>query len=185
MQRSPIAALALATAFLASACAGCPHKAPEPEAQSAASPSQSQATNHDSQTPSRSEPLFDPSSISAEVKTATMTDIAAYVEQLNAIIRAKDFDAWKARLTDEYIRHFSDPEVLGGPSKTLGRKLADLRDYFLYVVYPSRQYDRVDDIEFVSETEVTAYTVNPKGERLVLYSLEKIDGTWKIGMGRQ
>jgi hypothetical protein len=183
MQRSPIAALALAAAVLASACAGCPQKTPEPEVQNGSSTEQ--AANNEPTTQIQHASVFDPSTISAEVKTATMTDIAAYVEQLNAIIRAKDFTAWKARLTDEYVRHFSDPEVLSGPSKTLGRKLADLRDYFLYVVYPSRQYDRVDDIEFISETEVTAYTVNPKGERLVLYSLEKIDGVWKIGIGRQ
>jgi len=114
-----------------------------------------------------------------------MTDITSYVESLNAIIRSKDFSGWKSRLTDEYVSRYSDPDVLKGPSKTLGRTLSTLYDYFLYVVYPSRQYDRVDDIEFVSETEVTAYTVNPKGERLVLYSLERIGGTWKIGIGRQ
>jgi len=114
-----------------------------------------------------------------------MTDIASYVEELNSIIRARNFEAWKSRLTEQYISLYSDPAVLSGPSKTLGRTISSLRDYFLLVVYPSRQYDRVDDIEFVSETEVTAYTVNPKGERLVLYSLEKIGGAWKIGIGRQ
>ena len=41
---------------------------------------------------------------------------------------------------------------------------------FIYVVYPSRQNDRVDDIEFIDATHIRAITVNAKGERLVLYT---------------
>ncbi len=185
MRRSPIAAVLIAALLLAAACAGGPPVSPGP---GPSAPDQASAPVPGDPAPDpdpRPEPAFDPSAVSAEVKNATMTDIASYVEELNSIIRARNFDAWKSRLTEQYVSLYSDPAVLSGPSKTLGRTISDLRDYFLLVVYPSRQYDRVDDIEFVSETEVTAYTVNPKGERLVLYSLEKIGGAWKIGIGRQ
>jgi hypothetical protein len=181
MQRSPIAAVVLAAALLATSCPGGPAPAPQP---AVLEPTPVPLPKDPDPTPP---PLsaFNPASVSAEVKSATMVDIKSYVEELNSIIRKKDFEGWKSRLTDQYVSRYSNPEVLAGPSKTLGRTLATLYDYFVYVVYPSRQYDRVDDIDFVSETEVTAYTVNPKGEKLVLYSLEKIGGSWKIGIGRQ
>jgi hypothetical protein len=45
---------------------------------------------------------------------------------------------------------------------------------------PSRANDRVDDIEFISQKRVKAYTVSQKGERLRLYDLEKTNEGWKI-----
>lgn len=118
-----------------------------------------------------------------------MTGIRDFVENLNGIIRRQDFEAWKLHLAADYIEYWSDPATLGRVSespvlKRLGIKLASLKDYFTYVVYPSRQNDRVDDIEFVSERLVKAVTVSPKGEHQILYSLEKSGDTWKIGIGR-
>jgi hypothetical protein len=174
----------MAAALLATACAGGPAPAPGPVPQPPTQPAA--VVEPKAPDPVRApQPAFDPASVSAEVKNATMVDIKSYVEGLNDIIRKKDFEGWKARLTEQYVARYSNPDVLAGPSKTLGRTLTTLYDYFIFVVYPSRQYDRVDDIDFVSENEVTAYTVNPKGEKLVLYSLERIGGTWKIGIGRQ
>jgi hypothetical protein len=54
------------------------------------------------------------------------------------------------------------------------------RDYFDYVVVPSHTNDRVDEIAFSSQTQVTAYTRDEKGQRLILYDLEHINGQWKI-----
>jgi hypothetical protein len=63
------------------------------------------------------------------------------------------------------------------PSKR--RTLKSLEDYFLYVVVPSRDNDHVDDIEFVTQSRVKAYTETPKGQRR-LYDLESSGNTWKI-----
>ena len=68
--------------------------------------------------------------------------------------------------------------------KRKGIKLQTLKDYFIYVVYPSRQNDKVDDIEFVGENLIKAITVSPKGDRNILYMLEKHGDAWKIGIGR-
>jgi len=40
--------------------------------------------------------------------------------------------------------------------------LRDLKDYFMYVVVPSRANDRVDDIEFIGQNRVKAFTVTEK-----------------------
>ena len=132
---------------------------------------------------------FNPATVSEAVKTATFSDAKVLVDKLNAIIQAQNFDAWLEYLTDDYKSYYSNPEVLAKLSessvlKRLGVKLTTIRDYFLYVVYPSRQNARLDDIEFLGADRIMALTVSPKGERLVLYYLEKKKETWKIGIGR-
>lgn len=135
------------------------------------------------------EKTFDPASVTKEVYEATLFDIKKFIEQLNTIIRNRDYDTWIGYLSPEYIAETSDPAYLAKISETpiLKRQsitLRSLKDYFLYVVVPSRQNDRVDEIEFVGEDRIVAFTLNAKGERLVLYYLEKLDHLWKIGFGR-
>lgn len=136
------------------------------------------------------EPIaFDPSAVTEEVKTATFVDVRALIESLNQIIRRQDYEAWLSNLTEDYIRFYSDPSILAKYSeypimKRKGIKLLTLKDYFVNVVYPSRQNDKVDDIEFVGENLIKAITVSPKGDRNILYMLEKHGDAWKIGIGR-
>lgn len=138
---------------------------------------------------SESQTTFDPASIPPKVKMDAMEEIKGIIDELNKIIRHKDYLAWKEYLTSEYIDLYSAPEVLAQMSdssklKGKGIVLRSLEDYFLYVVYPSRQSVRVDDIEFTSPTQVKAVTVAPSGDRQVYYYLEKTDKSWKIGTGR-
>jgi hypothetical protein len=135
------------------------------------------------------EAAFDPSKVTPEEKAAAITDIRALILSLNTIIQRKDYEAWLGCLTDEYRAYYSRPDVLAQMSeypilKRMGIRLSSIEDYFLYVVYPSRQNDRVDDIDFVGEKRVKAITLSPKGERQILYNLEKHGDTWKIGIGR-
>jgi hypothetical protein len=133
--------------------------------------------------------VFDPATVSAEVKEMTFTDVKRLIQNLNTVIQTRNYDLWTTNLTDDYLEYWSDPETLArlSESPVLRRQnitLTTLRDYFIHVVYPSRQNDRVDDIEFIGETRIKAIIINPKGERLVLYNLEKIGDTWKIANWR-
>jgi hypothetical protein len=132
---------------------------------------------------------FDPELVSVELKETTFADISVLIETLNTIIRRRDFGGWTGYLTEEYARHYSDPAVLAEMSQEPALKrynvvLRSMQDFFNYVVYPSRQNMRVDDIEFIDENKVRAITINSKEERLVLYNLEKIGDTWKIAIWR-
>jgi hypothetical protein len=132
---------------------------------------------------------FDPATISVELKQTTFVDVRELILNLNSIIQAKNFDAWSKALTQDYLEHYSSSETLAKLSessvlKRQGLALRSLEDYFKYVVYPSRQNDRVDDIEFIEPAKIKAILINPKGERLVLYNLEKIGDTWKIAIWR-
>lgn len=135
------------------------------------------------------EASFDPNSITPEMKQETLFDIKSFISELNRITQNRDFNSWKGYLTEDFIQKYSDIEFLGRLSQApiLKRQKISLRtleDYFVHVVYPSHQNDRVDDIEFIGHNRVKALVLNSKKERLVLWDLEKIDKAWKIGVGR-
>ena len=179
--------VSLAAALIAISCTGGPKPAPNPPAQpdAVAQPVPSPAQPAAPSAPA----AFDPAAVTEAVKSATFVDVRSFIESLNKIIRMQDYDAWRSNLTAEYIQYYSDPAVLGKYSeypiiKRKGIKLQTLKDYFINVVYPSRQNDKVDDIEFVGENLVKAITVSPKGDRNILYMLEKHGDAWNIGIGR-
>ena len=132
---------------------------------------------------------FDPGSITADIKRDTMEVVRTLIDELNQVIRRKDYTVWRGYLTREYATFYSEPLVLAEMSesavlKRQGIKLESLQDYFLFVVYPSRQSVRVDDIEFISPAQVKAVTIVPSGDRQVIYYLVNVGDSWKIGTGR-
>jgi hypothetical protein len=143
--------------------------------------------------------VFDPGRVSREEYDITMMDVQRLIQDLNGIIRARDYNAWITHLSERYLEEISSEEFLAENTEKLyerdqavaartGRSpgsvkktpLRNARDYFTYVVVPSRANDRVDEIEFISDSLVTAYTVDNRGQRLILYSLENTSGAWKI-----
>jgi hypothetical protein len=134
-------------------------------------------------------PEFNPYQVSEEYYASTKEDVQHFIEELNQIIQRRDYKAWKAALSDEYFNELSSPENLKIMSeqpamKTRKITLKNARDYFTNVVVPSRANSRVDDIEFISENRVKAFTImiNRSGDeqRLRLYDLEKNGNIWKI-----
>ncbi|MCX7655709.1 MAG: hypothetical protein N2Z76_04200 [Treponemataceae bacterium] len=135
--------------------------------------------------PEVKEQPFDPRTVTKEEYDTTKTEVQQLIERLNLIIRNRDFNGWVAYLSPAYRESLSDPDFLAQVSESARLKnekivLRSLQDYFIYVVVPSRANDRVDDIEFIGQKRVKAYTVTSKGQRLRLYDLEKRDGQWKI-----
>ena len=133
---------------------------------------------------------FDPGSISQELFDLTKIEVQHFIEDLNKIIASGNYNSWKAALSEGYFREISSPESLQQVSEQpamTSRKivLKTAEDYFNHVVVPSRANSRVDDIEFISQNRVKAYTVitNRDGQttqRLRLYDLELIENIWKI-----
>jgi len=145
------------------------------------------------------EVVFDPHSISTETYNAAMADIQTLIADLNRIIRARNYDAWADHLDGSYYSVISSNVFLEERTEELFRRdqivaqnmgrdprlvekkiLRTARDYFNNVVVPSRSNDRLDDIDFVSEHKVKAYTIDTRGNKLILYDLEEIGGKWKI-----
>ncbi len=124
--------------------------------------------------------------VSEEVFSETFEDIRVLIDELNAIVREENYGKWLKYLTDEYIDHFSSPEVLIENSeqpllKKYNIKLSTLKDYFKYVVVPSRSDARLDDLVFIDNEHVKAIMIFDD-KRTILYQLKKVDGGWKIGL---
>jgi len=123
--------------------------------------------------------------VSAERKKDTLAQIKILVDQLNALIAAKNFATWKTYLDQDYIRTYSDPVKLRDISardpvlKTMNLKLKTMQDYFNFEVVPSRANTTVDDISFVDENRVYVWTV-VDNERFLLYLLKLYGKEWKI-----
>ena len=149
--------------------------------------------------PPPQEKPFDPGTISQEKFETTKADVQALIADLNRLIRAKNYNAWRGHLSDSYFEEISSQEFLDerteelykrdqmvassmgrDPKKVQKKLLKNPKDYFDNVVVPSRSNDRMDDIDFVSDNQVKAYTVDNRGQRLVLYNLELIDSKWMI-----
>jgi len=142
---------------------------------------------------------FDPASITKERHDAAKAEVQALIADLNRIIRARNYNGWLDHLADSYLEEISSQAFLEERTEELYRRdqivaqntgrnpnhvqkkiLRVPRDYFDNVVVPSRSNDRMDDIDFISENRVKAYTINSHGQRLILYDLEMIANKWKI-----
>jgi hypothetical protein len=124
--------------------------------------------------------------VSEEVYTKTFDEIEEFIRNLNDIIRSEDYETWLTYLSDEYVERTSDPEYLEQQSqKPLLKKnnihLKDLKDYFTYVVVPSRTQARLDEIEFIDEDHVEAFAMI-RDTRALLYLLVRENDKWKIGV---
>lgn len=146
-----------------------------------------------------SEAAFDPGQITAERYEATMAELREFIGQLNAIIRARNYEAWVSYLSESFYATINSGEFLSRRTEDLfrldqirasnagrnprfvqKRVLSNSRDYFYNVVVPARSNDRLDDITFVSEYRVIAHTVDSRGNRLILYELAVIGSRWVI-----
>jgi hypothetical protein len=124
--------------------------------------------------------------VSEEVYTKTFDEIEEFIRNLNDIIRKKDYDTWLTYLSKEYIERTSDPAYLKEQSeqpllKKNNISLKNLRDYFDYVVVPSRIQAQLDEIEFIGENQVKAYAMI-RNTKALLYLLVREDDKWKIGV---
>jgi len=146
--------------------------------------------------PKEEAPTSTSPAISREVYELTLADVRHFVDGLNALILKKDYNGWKAYLSDEFFARISSPEFLADASEAAVLKskkivLKTPNDYFLQVVVPSRSNSRVDEIEFTDGNKVKVFfreervrkndnESTTEVRRLRLYELIRIDDTWKI-----
>jgi len=132
---------------------------------------------------------FDPRTVTQAQYTSTMEEVRSFIEELNRVISNRNYNAWRAALSQEYFDEISSPENLRELSEQPAMRtrrivLRTPQDYFTHVVVPSRANSRVDDILFIGQNRVQVFTVNTnragEEQRLRLYDLEKIGNSWKI-----
>ncbi len=122
--------------------------------------------------------------VSKEVYNRTFDEIRAVITELNTHIARGEYDGWLEHLTDNYVHETSKQEYLDkwkeDPElKQRGIVLRSLHDFFAYRVVPTRSRAELDEIQFVDDSHVYAYTVL-RGEKYLLYYLVKTDKGWKV-----
>jgi hypothetical protein len=129
--------------------------------------------------------VFDSGVVTQELYDTTKKDVQQLINELNDIIRSKNYQAWVSYLGEDYFEEINSPIFLKRTSESSFLKskkivLSNARDYFIHVVVPSRANSRVDDIEFVDTKRVKAFMLTSQGQRLRLYDLEDFGEGWKI-----
>ncbi len=124
--------------------------------------------------------------VSEDLYLKTFGEIEQLVETLDRSIKEKDFELWASYLSSAYAKRTAGEDFLLRASQSAvlrrnGITLRSLKDYFLYVVVPSRSQARLDDILFVDETHVKAIA-RVNDQPVILYWLVKSDARWKIGI---
>ena len=122
--------------------------------------------------------------VSDAVYKETFTNVEAFIEMLNKIIGDSNFDEWRRHLTRDYIDFYSNLSNLRVVSQEPALKrhnivLTSLRDYFVYVIAPSRADVRLDSISFIDDNNIRAYMIID-GEPWLLYNLVRFNETWRI-----
>jgi len=159
-----------------------PATAPETEPVKTSEPAVDEQENSEPQSSGDKSP--EEYTMGEEEYQETKKDLANLVQELNQIIANRNYQEWLDYLTKEYKDYYSDPKVLQEYSESpllqkYDIKLRSLKDYFNYVVVASRKNVQIDDIKPLSVNKARAY-MNVNGEPIVVYTLEKVDGQWKI-----
>jgi len=124
--------------------------------------------------------------LSQESYEKVLDEVKAFVDGLNLIIKEKNYYKWRLVLSAELLKEVSSPEFLANAStlpsmKSRGIVLKEAKDYFNYVVVPSRANSQVDKIEIMDNNRVKAFYMNTRKERTELvYELAKIGNSWTI-----
>lgn len=115
----------------------------------------------------------------ADDKAAILKNIDA----LSDVMETRDAAAWRKFIDPESINYYSNPVNLRNAQKKLPNKsivLKSIDDYFFYVFIPSRKRSRVDEIRYISKTNIKAVQVKEDYSTVVYYYFKKIDDKWYV-----
>jgi len=111
--------------------------------------------------------------VSVELYEQTFNEMKLLIEKLNEIISDKNYEKWKLFLSEDYIKTYNDKAKLKQISEQSqiladnGIVLENLKDYFEWVVVPSRSKAALDDLVFLDDSHLTAYMLI-KGRKTIL-----------------
>lgn len=114
--------------------------------------------------------------------------ILAIIDELADVMKGFNYDDWLKYVEPESVKYWQNARNLASASKMLpvsvrtqlpGQRLRNLRDYFTFVFVPSRQDRNVDEIRYLSTTDVKAVQVTAESD-IIFYYFRKIDGKWLV-----
>jgi hypothetical protein len=136
-----------------------------------------------------------PASLTQESYEQVFNEVKVFIENLNMVIRSRNYSKWRDVLSKERFDEISSPEFLANASKTnsmrrRGIVLKTAYDYFLNVVVPSRTNSQVDKIDILDNNRVRVLYMqarktgdkeeNTETTALLVYELAKTGDSWTI-----
>ena len=107
------------------------------------------------------------------------------ISELSKVMDKQDFEAWKTYIDPASLDYYSNPANLRKAQKKLPDKtkqIKGMRDYFRYVFIPSRKISKVDEIRYLSKTNIKAVEVREDETLVVYYYFKKVNGKWKVSL---
>lgn len=111
------------------------------------------------------------------------TEILHIISELQDIMENEDTEAWLKYISPDSIRYYSSPANIRKAQKKLPNKTIQLNgigDYFKHVFIPSRKRSNVDEIRYISKTNIKAVEVKDDGSTVVYYQFVKVNGKWLV-----
>lgn len=110
------------------------------------------------------------------------SSILAIIKNLDLSMKNRDFDLWKKHIAPTSIVYWNEKinlEKLSTKLSSRGIVLSELNDYFVHMFIPSRIGRLVNEIRYLSPTEIKAVQV--QGDKdIIYYEFEKIEGQWLV-----
>ncbi|MCR5698239.1 MAG: hypothetical protein K6G52_01230 [Treponemataceae bacterium] len=111
------------------------------------------------------------------------------ISLLDTIIKDNDYNKWLLFITPQSKAYWSNTRNLDKASKKLPIKipLPNLEAYFKYVFCPSRANSQIDEIRYISSTQVSAVHVEQEKniiKDIIIYSLVKQNDRWLVELDR-
>ena len=111
------------------------------------------------------------------------TEILHIISELQDIMEREDTEAWLKYISPDSIRYYSSPANIRKAQKKLPNKTIQLNgigDYFKHVFIPSRKRSNVDEIRYISKTNIKAVEVKDDGSTVVYYQFVKVNEKWLV-----
>ena len=127
--------------------------------------------------------LDDATIVTKEEFNEDKATILKIISELQVVMDTKDSKKWLTYLDPESIHYYSNPVNLRNAQKKLPSKYVKLNtisDYFYYVFIPSRKRSQVDEIRYISKTNIKAVQVREDYTTVVYYYFTKINGKWLV-----
>ena len=109
--------------------------------------------------------------------------ILAIIADLDTIMQNMDYEKWLPYIEKASINYWENPTNLKKASNMLPGKvkiqLKNLNHYFKYIFVPSRKNSHVDEMRYISDTNIKAVQVTEEKD-IVYYYFKKIDGQWML-----
>ena len=122
-------------------------------------------------------------SVTVEEFENDKAEILKIINELKVIMDNGDKTKWLTYIDPDSINYYSNHTNLRKVREKLPNKQIQLHgigDYFKYVFIPSRKNSNIDEIRYISKSNIRAVKIREDKSELVYYNFVKNDNKWYV-----